>query len=291
MSLAGRRVLIPRGGAWGERVRAELERRGADGVVAPLIASASPLDVAARDAAFAALARGEFSWLFVTSAASVEQLVAHGVAVPSRTRVAAVGAATARAVTDAGLPVALTPEGASSGAALAAQWCAAHPAGGAGRVLVLRSDLATAAVSDELEARGHDVVVAVAYRTVGVDLEPVVLAELHAGRFDAVLLTSLSVGRELRRQAGPLPPGTVVASIGPGTTHDAELLGIPVTLTATTQTVDAMLDALDTHFAARHDSSDPTSGTAPDRGNRGDASDDGTDSRSSARETSTKERP
>ncbi|MEN2740169.1 uroporphyrinogen-III synthase [Microbacterium sp. X-17] len=247
MTLAGRRVLIPRGGAWGERVRAALAARGAEGVVAPLIVSGAPIDVAARDRAFRAIADAAYTWLFVTSAASIDQLAAEGVVVPPGTRVAVVGAATARAAKDAGIPVAFEPAGASSGAALAAQWCAAHSPDG--RVLVLRSDLATATVSDELEARGHAVDVCVAYRTVGVDLAPDVDESLRTGGFDAVLLTSLSVGRELRRQVGALPERTVIASIGPGTTHDAGALGIRVDVTAAAQSVEAILDALDAHFS------------------------------------------
>ena len=60
-----------------------------------------------------------------------------------------------------------------------------------------------------------------------------------------MLLTSLSVARELRRQVGPLPAQVRVASIGPGTTRDAERLGFTVAHTARTQSVDALLAELD----------------------------------------------
>jgi uroporphyrinogen-III synthase len=243
VTLAGRTVLVPRGGAWGERVRADLRRRGATGIVAPLVMSAPPRDIAGRDRIFAALAGGEYAWLFVTSAAAVEQLAAHSVAVPPRTRIAAVGRATARAVADAGFEVSFVPDGHSSAAAMIGQWCAQHEPDG--RCLVLRSDLATAVVSDELELRGHDVDVCIGYRTVGVDLPAEVLEDLRSGRIDVVLLTSLSVGRELRRQAGDLPASTLVASIGPGTTRDGEALGYRVGWTARTQSIDALLAELD----------------------------------------------
>ncbi|ALJ19758.1 uroporphyrinogen-III synthase [Microbacterium sp. No. 7] len=245
MSLRGRRVLIPRRGAWGERVRADVDGRGGIGVIAPLIASAPPRDEEARDRAFAALAAGEYEWLFVTSAAAVEQLVRHGVRVPATTSIAAVGRATARAVADAGFEVAFVPDGQASAATLVTQWCAAHTPGEAGRCLIVRSDLATAYVSDELELRGFDVDVCIGYRTVGVDLEPDVLEDVRSGRIDVVLLTSLSVGRELRRQVGPLPAGTFVASIGPGTTRDAEAIGYTVSHTAHAQSIDALVAELD----------------------------------------------
>ncbi|WP_454169492.1 uroporphyrinogen-III synthase [Microbacterium paulum] len=261
--LRGARVLIPRGGSWGARVAAEVDRRGGVPIVAPLITSAPPRDEASRDRAFAALAAGEYSWLFVTSAASVEQLSAHNVRVPATTRIAAVGPATARAVAAAGADVAFVPVGESSAAAMAAQWCAGRTPAGAGRSLVVRSDLATAVISDELALRGFAVDVCIAYRTVGVDLPPQVAADLTTGAIDVVLLTSLSVARELRRQVGPLPPAVRVASIGPGTTRDAERLGFTVSHTARTQSVDALLAELDAHPPAepaggRPDPSIPT---------------------------------
>ena len=206
-----------------------------------------------RDRAFAALAAGEYGWMFVTSAASVEQLAAHGVVLPPATRLAAVGPATARAARQAGYEVAFVPDGHSSASALALQWCAAHAPGEAGRSIVVRSDLATATVSDELQLRGFAVDVCIAYRTVGVDLDPAIAAALRAAdpdvdapaAVDVVLLTSLSVARELRRQVGALPRRVRVASIGPGTTRDAERLGFSVTHTARTQSIDALVAELD----------------------------------------------
>lgn len=249
--LRGTRVLVPRGGAWGDRVAADLNARGADPVIAPLISSAAPRDTAARDRAFAALSAGAYAWLFVTSAASVEQLRQHGVRIPDTTRIAAVGRATARALTEAGWEVDFVPAGASSAAALAAQWCADRGPSATGRSLVVRSDLAQAVVSDELEVRGFAVDVCIAYRTVGVDLEPEVADALRSGGIDVVLLTSLSVGRELRRQVGRLPASTLVASIGPGTSRDAAVLGFTVGHTAQTQSIDALIAELDAHLPVK----------------------------------------
>lgn len=250
-ALAGARVFVPRGGAWGERVRREIERRGGHAVVAPVIGSAPPRDIGARDRAFAALAGGEYEWLFVTSAAGVEQLVAHGITVPATTRVATVGPVTARALTDAGASVAFVPTGRSSAATMIAQWSVGRTPAATGRCLVLRSDLAAAVVSDELEMQGYAVDVCIGYRTVGIDLSADTVAALRTGAFDVVLLTSLSVARELRRQVGTLDARTLVASIGPGTTTDARHLGFDVGHTAHTQTVDALLAELDARTSPR----------------------------------------
>ncbi|POX66757.1 uroporphyrinogen-III synthase [Microbacterium sp. Ru50] len=243
--LSGRRILIPRGGAWGERVRAEVERRGATGVIAPLIESRPPRDLAARDAAFAALAAGEYAWVFITSAATVEQLVAQRVSIPIGTRIAAVGRPTARAVADAGFEVEFVPVGTSSATNMIAQWCAGRSPRSTGRCLVLRSDLAMAVISDELELQGYEVDVCIAYRTVGVDLTPEIAEEVRTGKIDTVLLTSLSVGREFRRQVGIPGHEVFIASIGPGTTRDAEKLGYTVHHTAHSQSVDALIAELD----------------------------------------------
>ncbi|WP_040166744.1 uroporphyrinogen-III synthase, partial [Microbacterium gorillae] len=119
-ALQGRRVLVPRGGRWGERVAAQLTAHGAVPVIAPLIATAAPVDTAARDDAFAALAAGAFDWVLITSAAGVEAVGA--TPLPGGPRLAVVGPETARAATAEGRSVAFRPDGPSSAAALAEQW-------------------------------------------------------------------------------------------------------------------------------------------------------------------------
>jgi uroporphyrinogen-III synthase len=249
-SLLGARVLVPRGGAWGERVATAIAAHGAHAVVAPAITFRPPRDRATRDRAFADLAAGTYAWLFVTSAAAVEQLVQEGVQVSASTRVAAVGHATARAATEAGLTVAFVPEGPASASAMIRQWCAAHAPHDSGRCLVVRSDLAMAVVSDELDLRGYDVDVCIGYRTVGCDLPPDVIADLRSGAIDVVLTTSTSVVREIDQQVGPLPATTLVGSIGTATTAEAHRRGMTVAVTAPEQTIDALLAALAAHRAA-----------------------------------------
>ena len=101
-----------------------------------------------------------------------------------------------------------------------------------------------AVVSDELEIRGYAVDVCIAYRTVGVDLAEGIVDDLRSGRIDTVLLTSTSVVRELSHQVGALPEHTLLASLGPGTTRDAERRGLTVSLTAPEQSVEALIAAL-----------------------------------------------
>ena len=169
-ALTGRRILVPRAGVWGSRVSALCEARGAAAVIAPIIETRPPNDLAALARFTAALGTGQYSWLFITSAASVDVLREHSVAVPASTAIAAVGEATRRALEDAGYSVAFMPAGASSSQALVEQWKLGHQETTGRDLLVMRSDLAPATVSDELTLAGHSVDVCIAYRTVGIDL-------------------------------------------------------------------------------------------------------------------------
>ncbi len=240
--LAGLRVLVPRGGPWGEAVADDLRARGAEPLVVPLIGVAPPEDPAPLDAALDRLRAGGFDWLVVTSATTVDALVARGADVHAGMRVAAVGSATAEACRQAGLPVDLV------GAGSARDLADALPTD-AGRVLLPQSDLADHGALDALAARGADVVAVVAYRTVAVPVDDATCDAARRGAIDAVLVTSGSVARQVAAQLGPLPPRTLVACLGPRTTADAEAAGLRVTVTAPGRSVTALLDALAAHAA------------------------------------------
>jgi uroporphyrinogen-III synthase len=108
--LAGWRILVPRGGPWGDGVAASLRAQGAVPVVAPLINFGPTNDQAALDDALEKLAAGEFDWLTITSATTVDVLFAHRAVVPRTTKIAAVGETTAAALQAVGYEVALVPE-------------------------------------------------------------------------------------------------------------------------------------------------------------------------------------
>ena len=108
--LAAWRVLVPRGGPWGDGVAASLRERGAIPVVAPLINFAPTTDPETLIKAFARLADGEYDWVTVTSATTVDVLYAYEAAIPASTRVAAVGETTAAALQAVGYHVDLVPE-------------------------------------------------------------------------------------------------------------------------------------------------------------------------------------
>ncbi|HZJ39593.1 MAG TPA: uroporphyrinogen-III synthase, partial [Demequina sp.] len=72
--LAGWRVLVPRGGPWGDQVAASLRAKGAVPIVAPMINFAATDDAPALNEALTRLAAGEFDWMTITSATTVDVL-------------------------------------------------------------------------------------------------------------------------------------------------------------------------------------------------------------------------
>ncbi|MFH5821600.1 uroporphyrinogen-III synthase [Georgenia sp. AZ-5] len=233
--LRGHRVLVPRTRP-GDPIAAAVRAAGAEPVPTALVRHAVA-DPAELDAALRRLAAGAYAWLAVTSATTVEVLADRaarlGTTLGGLTRgvpVAAVGPATARALDEAGVAVALTPPGESSAATLAAAWPAGH-----GRVLFPRSEIAGPTLATALRERGWDVDDVVAYRTMPAEKpDPAVAADLAAGRIDLVLLTSGSTARALAGLYGA--PAARVCAIGAATASAAAAAGLPVHAVAEEQT-------------------------------------------------------
>lgn len=239
LPLAGRRVLVPRGGEFGERLATRLRTLGAEPVIAPLIEFSPPDDTSALDAALERLSRGAYDWLAITSATTVDALgdaLAH---VPGSTRVAAVGTATAEALRDRGVTVDFVPSGDHSAAGLLAEW----PSGGASALLP-QSEIAARTLADGLSARGLAVDVVTAYRTRGVAIDEGVRDRLWTGTIDAVLLTSGSTARQLKAQCAPILSTTAIVCIGASTAEAAASAGLHVTAVAERSDGESLIDAL-----------------------------------------------
>ncbi len=240
--LRGWRVLVPRGGPWGDSVAATLRVQGAVPVIAPLINFAPSTDQAELESALVDLAAGAFDWVTVTSATTVDVLFAYRAQIPATTKVAAVGETTAAALTSMGFRVDLVPEAENSTAAMAAQLIALEPE--PRRVLTLRSEIAKPVLTRELTAAGHQVRSVVAYRTVGVPVTERIAQDVRSGRINAILVTSGSVAEQVRAQFPEIPEGTVVAAIGPRTAKDARREGLSVSIVAREQSVEALISAV-----------------------------------------------
>ncbi|MDT0181665.1 uroporphyrinogen-III synthase [Microbacterium sp. ARD31] len=247
--LKGWRVLVPRGGPWGDGVAASLRRQGATPVIAPLINFAPSTDQATLERAIADLGAGAFDWLTVTSATTVDVLYAYRAVIPAGTKVAAVGETTAAALQAVGYRVDLVPERDNSAGGMAEQLIALEPEPRS--ILTLRSEIAKPVLTNRLTEAGHRVRSVVAYRTVGVPVTERIAEDVRSGRINAILVTSGSVAEQVRAQFDHIPETTLVAAIGPRTAKDAAKTGLGVDVVAPQQTVDALIDAV-ARFALPH---------------------------------------
>lgn len=235
------RVLVPRGGSWGDGAAARLREFGATPVIAPMLNFASAEDPAALANALHELQDGQFDWIVLTSATTVDVLVSQGIRIPDSTRVAAVGETTASALALAGYRVDFAPTSDNSARGLVKEW----PVGERqGRMLVPQSEVAEPTLVAGLSKLGFDAEFVTAYRTVGVPVSPEVAADVASGRIGALLITSGSVARQVAAQLTPIPEGTVIVCIGPRTAFDTRAAGLPVHAIAEERTSDALIAAL-----------------------------------------------
>jgi len=263
LPLDGWRVLIPRAPGRGAGLARLVEQAGGSAVVAPLVSRADigDDDRAVLDAAVAGLHDGDVAWVAVTSVNAVDELVASAARVdagPGReplariargARWAAVGPATARALAAVGITVDLVATE-NSAVGLLAEWPEVETDADADaenapapRVLLPLGDLARPTLETGLRERGFEPVRVTTYRTVSHPAPPEVVSSWKDGRFDAVVLTSGSVAREVAEQLGPREDVSVVA-IGEPTRRAAVETGQQVAAVARTADDDGLLAAL-----------------------------------------------
>lgn len=251
--LLGWRVLVPRGGKWGDGVAAQLRMLGATPVIAPLINFAGTEHPEQLSRELDALRAGGYGWLVVTSATTVDVLVGHGVRVPATTRIAAVGETTAHALQLAGYAVDFVPSD-HSARGLVREW----PGTAAqGPVLVPQSEIAEPTLVSGLAERGIDARFVSAYRTVGVAAPAQIVADIAAGGIRALIVSSGSVARQIAEQFAPLPSSTVIVCIGPRTAFDARAAGLTVHRIAEERSTQALVRALAEYAMNPNDSAPP----------------------------------
>lgn len=264
-ALAGWRVLVPRGGEWGERVADLLRTHGAEAVVVPLIEFAPPDDLTTYDSLLDSLARGDYEWLVITSGTAVQSLASRATTLANRgqktppevlrtfigeTKVAAVGPGTARSLERHAVPAHLVPAGERSARGLLAEFPPMTDGPGLlgrlpGKVLLPQSDLAEPTLADGLRELGWQVDQVVAYRTLSGQVTGTGLRDaVRSGAFDAVLLSSASTVTNLLELVGTPPPTTVICCIGPRTESAARDHGLPVHVVPVTASGEGLVEAL-----------------------------------------------
>lgn len=263
------RVLIPRGGSWGDEVARLVTAAGHEPLILPLVRIEPAEDQERLRSVLDQLSEGRFDWLVVSSQSAVRVLPR----VPSSVHVAAVGAVTAASLRERGVPVAFVPTR-QSAAGLVDEWPIRR-----GSVLWPRALDARPTIAEGLRRHGMDVTEVVAYRTVPVferserpdgpvvdqtgsmpTVDPERLREeLEAAGLDpadgvltavepaetpihAVLVTSGSVAKQVARLG--LPQETPVIAIGDQTAEDCRRYGLRVGAIAQQPSAAGLVDAL-----------------------------------------------
>ncbi|MGH9077522.1 MAG: uroporphyrinogen-III synthase, partial [Acidimicrobiales bacterium] len=257
LPLFGRRVVVTRARAQAPALSAPLRELGARPVEVPVIEIVAPADGGAGlRAAAAGLAEGRFTWVVFTSANAVAPLV--DALADARSfagaRIAAIGPGTAGALARYRLVPDLVPERAVGEGLVEAFPPApgagpAGPGGGEGdRVLLVRAATGRDVLPAGLSARGWDVDVVEAYRTVPARPGPALLAAAEGA--DAVCFTSSSTVTGLVEALGRAGVPPVVACIGPVTAATAREAGLQVTAVAREHTIAGLVEALCAALAA-----------------------------------------
>jgi uroporphyrinogen-III synthase len=261
------RVLITRSPHQASALAKALRASGIEPILIPTIELAPPTTFAPLDAALAHLDR--FHWLLFTSANAVEAFAKRNLALkgtgfspsisviqergalaPEGIRIAAIGPATAKALSALGLaPTIVPPQAVAESLAAALLPHALQPDGSPTRFLLIRAEAARDVLPDTLTAVGAEVTIAPAYRTViptGSIPQLRALFADPAAYPDAITFTSSSTATNLLAlldSAGlALPPEVLRISIGPITSQTLRELGLPPHAEAAEPTIAALAE-------------------------------------------------
>lgn len=233
-SLAGRSIVVCRATGQAGPLLERLTELGAHPIHVPLIETIEPVDGGA-ELRRALSSTDASTWLAFTSVNGVDAVASALDGAPVG-RIAVVGASTAERVESFGWPIAEV-----AGEPSAAGLAATLPAGPGDRVVAPLAELASSDLADGLRAKGIDVEVVTAYRTV---IPEVSAADLVAvAKSDAVLITAPSVIQRLSNLVDPanLPP---LIAIGRTSAAATRSLGLSVAAQATEPTVDGLIAAV-----------------------------------------------
>ena len=248
--LSGRRIVVTRARAQAGALVRALEALGADVVAAPAIRIVPLDDLTPLRAALSRVP--SYDWIVFTSQNAVrvvcDRLPEWGLAPRDLTRaaVAAIGPATAEALTQRGVAAELIPERFVAEAVVAALAARGDVRGK--RVLVPRAREARDALPEGLRALGAVVDVLPIYETIRETGDGSGLAaQILAGTIDVITFTSSSTVRrfvELVGRAAATSHRFTAAVIGPVSAGTARELGIAVGIEARDYTVPGLVEAI-----------------------------------------------
>ncbi|KAB1645010.1 uroporphyrinogen-III synthase [Gulosibacter chungangensis] len=244
--LKGWKVLVPRGGTFGNDAAEAVRARGAFPITAPLInfASPAPEDADLLAEALVRLEGGAYDWLAVTSATAVDVMHSMNVRVPEGTLIAAAGETTASSLAASGYRVDFVPTHDNSAKGLLVEWPEIQRRMPKVNVLWLHSEASKPALARGMSRRGHGVESVVAYRSVGVPAPESIQHDILNSRIRAILVTSGSVAEQLIKQFHHIPEDIILGAIGPRTAKDGRALGLRIDVVARHRSVGSLLDGL-----------------------------------------------
>ncbi len=248
--LAGRRIVVTRARAQSSDLVQRLTALGADVICAPVIRIEPFPDLAPLRRALAHVST--YDWVVFASANAVEIACdqPEGAAFVD-SQVAAIGPATAQALAQRGIKVALVPErhiAESLAAALVERGVSGK------RILVPSAERARPVLAETLKGAGAEVDVITTYRTVAEEGDTIGLArDIAAGGVDAVTFMSSSTVEHFAGLVGPAATSGrfTAAVIGPATAATARELGVAAggLIEADPSTGEGLTAALVRHFA------------------------------------------
>jgi uroporphyrinogen-III synthase len=254
--LAGKRIVITRAPEQAAELVSALESLGAQVFLLPTVSFAPPESPAELDAALERLT--EFDWILFTSQNAVRFFCRRWTetgrerATPGavRARVAAVGSATARAITAEGMRVDYIAQ-TQTGESLAGEL---RDSMAGKRVLLPRSNRVDDRLPSALRETGARVTEVVAYRTLRPEkLNHEILTSVRQSEIDAIVFASPSAFHNL---AGLVPSTELAAlsnriqfaTIGSSTTRALREAGVRVAIESSDSSSAGLADAIAKHY-------------------------------------------
>jgi uroporphyrinogen-III synthase len=248
--LVKKRVVLTRTRQGNEQLAGRVRELGFEPILVESLEILPARDWRAIDDSLKSL--GAFDWLVFTSGTGVSMFTARmealGMGVPwlGRPSVAAVGDGTAEELRLSGVRAIFVPSEFLT-SRLASELPVGETAGGAPRVLLLRSDIADHLMVEILRGRGFEVLEHAIYRTVVPGPER--CAPLPLGRVDAILFASPSAVEgftsRVGREESPGIRRTLAACIGPVTAKAAREHGFERIITPKAHTFEGLLQELE----------------------------------------------
>ena len=254
--LCGKKIVVTRSAEQAGEFSAKLAARGATVLECPTIRLVEPeswqlLDLAIRELP-------NYDWVVLTSVNAVRfffqrlDTLGFDTRVLAGCRICAVGPKTADEIRLFGIKPDLVPTDYKA-EGVVDEFSRLDIQGS--RVLFPRADKARDIIPQELKRMGAHVDSPVAYRNIFPDrLPPETLFALEKRSVDCITFTSSSTVQNLATMLGEelmldMLKGVAVASIGPITTKSCRDLGLKVDIEPESYTLDALAEALETHFA------------------------------------------